>query len=58
MNAQAPKDSLLSPLFDTSQPYLYAIVLPPLVLFALGQRRASLLYLLGAIGVFAFLRVT
>jgi hypothetical protein len=42
-------------LFDISEPYLYVVVLPPLVLFALGLRRLSLAFLLGAAGLFTIL---
>ena len=42
-------------LFDVSEPYLYAVVLPPMVLFALGLRRLSLVFLLGASAFFAIL---
>jgi hypothetical protein len=35
-------------LFDTSQPYLYLIVLPSLVLLALGFRNQALLFAFGA----------
>jgi hypothetical protein len=42
-------------LFDVSQPYLYAVVLPPLVLFALGFRRLALVFLLGASAFFTVL---
>ena len=50
MDTQHPNTIWIQSLFDVSQPYLYAVVLPPLVLFALGFRRLALLFLLGAAG--------
>ena len=41
-------DKWLEKMFDVSEPYLYVVILPPLILFALGFRRFSLLYFLGA----------
>lgn len=35
-------------LFDTSQPYLYLVVLPALIMFALGFRNQALIFSLGA----------
>ncbi len=35
-------------LFDVSEPYLYLVVLPPLILFALGFRRLALMFSFGA----------
>jgi len=48
MGAQDPKTLWIRPFFDVSQPYLYVLVLPPLILFALGLRRIALLYFVGA----------
>ncbi len=50
MDPKNPKSLWVESLFDVSEPYLYVIVLPPLVLFALGFRRLALLFLLGAAG--------
>jgi len=44
-------------LFSVSEPYLYTVVLPPLVLFALGYRRSAVVFLLGAAAVFAILNI-
>ena len=38
----------LEPFFDVSEPYLYVLILPPLLLFALGYRRMAVMYFLGA----------
>lgn len=35
-------------LFDTSQPYLYLVVLPALIMFALGFRNQAIIFSLGA----------
>ncbi len=34
--------------FDVSEPYLYVIVLPPLIMLALGFRRQALVFTFGA----------
>jgi hypothetical protein len=55
MDSINPKTLWIEPLFDVSEPYLYAVVLPPLVLFALGMRRAALVFFLGAASLFTIL---
>ena len=55
MGSINPKTRWIEPLFDVSEPYLYAVVLPPLVLFALGMRRSALVCFLGAVVFFAIL---
>ena len=45
-------------LFDVSEPYLYALVLPSLLLFALGFRRQALVFSLGAAAFFTLLGTT
>ena len=49
MDLKNPKSLWVESLFDVSEPYLYVVVLPPLVLFALGFRRPALVFLLGAV---------
>ena len=39
-------------IFDVSEPYLYVLVLPALVLSALGLPRQALLFALGAVVFF------
>ncbi len=39
-------------LFDVSEPYLYVVVLPALVLFALGFRSQALMFSFGAAAFF------
>ena len=45
-------------LFDVSEPYLYVLVLPSLLLFALGFRSQALLFALGAAVFFTILGAT
>ena len=45
-------------LFDVSEPYLYALVLPALLLFALGYRSQALVFSLGAAAFFTILGTT
>lgn len=45
-------------LFDTSQPYLYLVVLPALVLFALGYRNQALVFSCGSAAFLAFMGST
>ena len=45
-------------LFDVSEPYLYALVLPSLLLFALGYRSQALLFSIGAAAFFTILGTT
>ncbi len=58
MDLQSPKTIWVESLFDVSEPYLYAVVLPPLVLFALGFRRLAVVFLLGAAAFFTLLGAT
>ena len=55
MDPKTPKTLWIESLFDVSEPYLYVVVLPPLVLFALGFRRLALVFLLGAVAFFTIL---
>ena len=55
MDPKNPKSLWVESLFDVSEPYLYMVVLPPLVLFALGLRRLALVVLLGAAAFFTIL---
>ncbi len=57
MDLKNPKALWVESLFDVSEPYLYVVVLPPLVLFALGHRRLALVFLLGAVAFFTILGV-
>ena len=55
METQHPNTLWVQSLFDVSQPYLYTVVLPPLVLFALGFRRLAMVFLIGAAAFFTIL---
>ena len=55
MEPKTPIILWIESLFDVSEPYLYVLVLPPLVLFALGYRRQALLFLFGAAAFFTIL---
>ena len=55
MDLKNPNTIWVESLFDVSEPYLYMVVLPPLVLFALGLRRLALVVLLGAAAFFTIL---
>jgi hypothetical protein len=43
--------------FDVNQPYLYVVVLPALVMFALGFRSQALVFSFGAAAFFTILSV-
>ena len=58
MDLKNPKTLWVESLFDVSEPYLYVVVLPPLVLFALGFRRLALVFFLGAAAFFTVLGAT
>ncbi len=48
MDLKSSNTAWIESLFDVSEPYLYVVVLPPLVLFALGFRRLALMFSFGA----------
>ena len=58
MDLKNPNTIWIESLFDVSQPYVYALVLPALVLFALGFRSQAVVFSLGAAAFFTFLGVT
>jgi hypothetical protein len=45
-------------IFDVSQPYLYVVVLPALVMFALGFRSQALVFSFGAAAFFTIMSAT
>lgn len=47
MDLKSPKTNWVESLFDVSQPYLYVLVLPTLVLFALGFRTQAIVFAVG-----------
>lgn len=48
MELKNPKTTWFEKIFDVNEPYLYVLVLPALVLFALGFRTQALIFALGA----------
>ena len=58
VDLQHPNTIWVEALFDVSEPYLYTVVLPPLVLFALGFRRLAVVFLIGAAAFFTLLGAT
>ena len=52
MDFKNPNTAWIESLFDVSEPYLYLVVLPPLILFALGFRRLALMFSFGAAAFF------
>ena len=55
MDLQNPNNIWVESLFDVSEPYLYVMVLPALVLFALGFRSQAVVFTLGAAAFFTIL---
>ncbi len=58
MNFKNTNTIWVESLFDVSEPYLYMVVLPALVMFALGFRSQALVFSLGAAAFFAILGAT
>jgi len=58
MDLKNPNTAWVGSLFDVSEPYLYVLVLPSLLLFALGFRSQALVFSLGAAGFFTILGAT
>ncbi len=58
MVLQNPNTVWVESLFEVSEPYLYVIVLPALVLLALGFRGQAVVFSLGAAAFFILLGAT
>ena len=58
MEFQSSSTNWAMSLFDVSEPYLYVVVLPALVLLALGFRSLALASSLGAAALFTILGAT
>ena len=58
MDLKNPNTLWVESIFDVSQPYLYVVVLPALIMFALGFRSQALVFSLGAAAFFTILSVT
>ena len=48
MNLMNADTAWIELIFDTSEPYLYLVVLPALLMFALGFRSQALVFTFGA----------
>jgi hypothetical protein len=57
MDLKNPNTLWVEQVFDVNQPYLYVVVLPALVMFALGFRSQALVFSLGAVAFFTILSV-
>ena len=55
MEGKNPKTVWVESLFDVSEPYLYILVLPALMLFALGFRSQAIVFALGGAAFLTFL---
>jgi hypothetical protein len=55
MDGKAVNTVWVESLFDTSQPYLYLVVLPALTMFALGFRNQAVIFSLGAAAFLAII---
>ena len=58
MDLKNPNTLWVESIFDVSQPYLYVVVLPALLMFALGFRSQALVFSFGAAAFFTILSVT
>ena len=58
MDLKNPNTLWIESIFDVSQPYLYVVVLPALIMFALGFRSQAMVFSLGAAAFFTFLGAT
>ena len=57
MEFRDPNSEWVAAMFDPAQPYLYAVILPTLVMFALGFRSQSMMYLIGAVAFMVFMGI-
>lgn len=57
MDLKNPKTAWIESLFSVNEPYLYVLVLPTLVMFALGFRTQAVVFALGAAGFFTVLNM-
>lgn len=55
MDFKDPYTGWVASLFDPGQPYLYAVLLPTLALFALGFRTQAMMYIVGAVAFMVFM---
>ena len=57
MDLKNPSTLWIEQIFDVNQPYLYVVVLPALVMFALGFRSQALVFSFGAAAFFTILSI-
>jgi hypothetical protein len=57
MDLKNPNTLWIEQIFDVGQPYLYVVVLPALLMFALGFRSQALVFSFGAAAFFTILSV-
>ena len=55
MEFQDASTAWVASMFDPTQAYLYVIVLPTLIMFALGFRSQAMMYVVGAVAFMAFM---
>ncbi|HUF86456.1 MAG TPA: hypothetical protein VMM59_03660 [Thermohalobaculum sp.] len=53
MDIKSSKTAWVESLFDVSGPYLYILVLPALVMFAMGFRTQAIVFAIGGAGFLA-----
>ena len=58
MDIKNPDTLWIELIFDVSEPYLYVVVLPALLMFALGFRSQAMVFSFGAAAFFTFLGMT
>jgi len=58
IGSKNPNTAWIEAVFDVSQPYLYVIVLPALIMFALGFRSQALIFSVGAAAFFAIISMS
>lgn len=58
MDLKNPNTLWVESIFDVTQPYLYVVVLPALIMFALGFRSQALVFSFGAAAFFTILSAT
>ena len=58
MDIKNPNTLWIESIFDVSEPYLYVLVLPALIMFALGFRSQAMVFSFGAAAFFTFLGMT
>jgi hypothetical protein len=58
MDLKNPNTFWVESIFDVNEPYLYVVVLPALVMFALGFRSQAMVFTFGAAAFFTIVGLT